>query len=151
MSDRHTGAPHRRYRFVQIRAGQQILNAADPLRPFPPGICTNLLRCGQRQAIGYFCSVEQHDEPCKRIVGYIQTTKPDPPHRLKHGTDSSISSNSAIGVRRYRAVTCGAVVSDRRGMNVFHRVRPDALQALCAALDAKPRSWPPHCCTPIAN
>jgi DNA-binding transcriptional ArsR family regulator len=34
----------------------------------------------------------------------------------------------------------GLVVSDRRGMNVFHRVRPDALQALCAALD-------PNCCT----
>lgn len=34
----------------------------------------------------------------------------------------------------------GLVVSDRRGMNVFHRVRPDALQALCTALD-------PSCCT----
>jgi ArsR family transcriptional regulator len=34
----------------------------------------------------------------------------------------------------------GLVISDRRGMNVFHRVRPDALQALCAALD-------PNCCT----
>lgn len=33
----------------------------------------------------------------------------------------------------------GIVVSDRRGMNVFHRVRSDALQALCAALD-------PRCC-----
>jgi ArsR family transcriptional regulator, arsenate/arsenite/antimonite-responsive transcriptional repressor len=34
----------------------------------------------------------------------------------------------------------GLVVSDRRGMNVFHRVRPEALQALCTALD-------PSCCT----
>ncbi len=34
----------------------------------------------------------------------------------------------------------GLVVSDRRGMNVFHRVRPEALQALCVALD-------PNCCT----
>lgn len=34
----------------------------------------------------------------------------------------------------------GLVVSDRRGMNMFHRVRPDALQALCVALD-------PTCCT----
>ena len=34
----------------------------------------------------------------------------------------------------------GLVVSERRGMNVFHRVRPEALQALCAALD-------PNCCT----
>jgi len=33
----------------------------------------------------------------------------------------------------------GLVVSDRRGMNVFHRVRPEALQALCVALD-------PTCC-----
>ena len=34
----------------------------------------------------------------------------------------------------------GLIVSDRRGMNVFHKVRPDALQALCGVLD-------PHCCT----
>ena len=34
----------------------------------------------------------------------------------------------------------GLVVSERRGMNMFHRVRPEALQALCAALD-------PNCCT----
>ncbi len=33
----------------------------------------------------------------------------------------------------------GIVVSQRRGMNVFHQVRPDALQALCAVLD-------PACC-----
>lgn len=34
----------------------------------------------------------------------------------------------------------GLVASERRGMNVFHRVRPEALQALCAALD-------PNCCS----
>jgi ArsR family transcriptional regulator, arsenate/arsenite/antimonite-responsive transcriptional repressor len=34
----------------------------------------------------------------------------------------------------------GLVHSERRGMNVFHRIRPEALQALCAALD-------PNCCT----
>ena len=34
----------------------------------------------------------------------------------------------------------GLIVSERRGMNMFHRVRPEALQALCAALD-------PNCCT----
>ena len=34
----------------------------------------------------------------------------------------------------------GLVSSQRRGMNVYHRVRPDALQALCAVLDA-------NCCT----
>ena len=33
----------------------------------------------------------------------------------------------------------GLVLSDRRGMNVFHRVRPEALQALCTAID-------PNCC-----
>jgi DNA-binding transcriptional ArsR family regulator len=33
----------------------------------------------------------------------------------------------------------GLVVSERRGANMFHRVRPDALRALCAALD-------PACC-----
>ena len=34
----------------------------------------------------------------------------------------------------------GLVSSERRGMNVFHRIRPEALQALCAALD-------PNCCS----
>lgn len=33
----------------------------------------------------------------------------------------------------------GLVLSDRRGMNVFHRVKPEALQALCVVLD-------PRCC-----
>jgi len=33
----------------------------------------------------------------------------------------------------------GLVISDRRGMNVFHRVKPEALQALCVVLD-------PNCC-----
>lgn len=34
----------------------------------------------------------------------------------------------------------GLVESDRRGMNVYHRVHRDALAALCAVLD-------PNCCT----
>ncbi|MEV3901341.1 Rv2640c family ArsR-like transcriptional regulator [Mycobacterium sp. NPDC050551] len=34
----------------------------------------------------------------------------------------------------------GLVESDRRGMNVLHRVKPEALQALCVVLD-------PSCCT----
>jgi DNA-binding transcriptional ArsR family regulator len=34
----------------------------------------------------------------------------------------------------------GLVESDRRGMNVFHRARKDALGAICAVLD-------PNCCT----
>ena len=33
----------------------------------------------------------------------------------------------------------GLAISDRRGMNVFHRVRPESLHALCAVLD-------PACC-----
>jgi ArsR family transcriptional regulator len=34
----------------------------------------------------------------------------------------------------------GLVESDRRGMNVYHRARRDALEALCFVLD-------PNCCT----
>jgi DNA-binding transcriptional ArsR family regulator len=34
----------------------------------------------------------------------------------------------------------GLVESERRGMNVYHRARPDALSALCTVLD-------PNCCT----
>lgn len=34
----------------------------------------------------------------------------------------------------------GLLLSERRGMNVFHRVKPEALQALCVVLD-------PNCCT----
>ena len=34
----------------------------------------------------------------------------------------------------------GLVLSERRGMNVFHRIKPEALQALCVVLD-------PNCCT----
>ena len=34
----------------------------------------------------------------------------------------------------------GLVESERRGMNVYHRARPDALAALCTVLD-------PKCCT----
>ncbi|WP_304106096.1 Rv2640c family ArsR-like transcriptional regulator [Mycolicibacterium bacteremicum] len=33
----------------------------------------------------------------------------------------------------------GLVLSDRRGMNMFHRAHPESLQALCAVLD-------PYCC-----
>src|SRR6202022_905663 len=60
-------------------------------------------------------------------------------------------SESTISHHLSQLRKAGLVVSDRRGMNVFHRVRPDALQALCAALDAKPRSWPPPSATPTAT
>lgn len=49
-------------------------------------------------------------------------------------------SESTVSHHLTQLRKAGLVVSDRRGMNVFHRVRPDALQALCTALD-------PNCCT----
>jgi ArsR family transcriptional regulator len=49
-------------------------------------------------------------------------------------------SESTVSHHLTQLRKAGLVVSDRRGMNVFHRVRPEALQALCAALD-------PTCCT----
>lgn len=48
-------------------------------------------------------------------------------------TDATISHHVA------QLRKAGLVLSERRGMNVFHRIRPEALQALCAALD-------PNCC-----
>ncbi len=49
-------------------------------------------------------------------------------------------SESTVSHHLTQLRKAGLVISDRRGMNVFHRVRPDALQALCTALD-------PNCCT----
>jgi ArsR family transcriptional regulator, arsenate/arsenite/antimonite-responsive transcriptional repressor len=49
-------------------------------------------------------------------------------------------SESTVSHHLTQLRKAGLVISDRRGMNVFHRVRPDALQALCMALD-------PSCCT----
>lgn len=49
-------------------------------------------------------------------------------------------SESTVSHHLTQLRKAGLVLSDRRGMNMFHRVRPDALQALCAALD-------PTCCT----
>ena len=49
-------------------------------------------------------------------------------------------SESTVSHHLTQLRKAGLVVSDRRGMNVFHQVRPDALQALCTALD-------PDCCT----
>lgn len=50
------------------------------------------------------------------------------------GLSESTASHHLAQLRK-----AGLVVSERRGMNVFHRVRPESLQALCAALD-------PSCC-----
>jgi ArsR family transcriptional regulator len=49
-------------------------------------------------------------------------------------------SESTVSHHLSQLRKAGIVVSDRRGMNVYHRVRPDALQAICAALD-------PECCS----
>jgi ArsR family transcriptional regulator len=49
-------------------------------------------------------------------------------------------SESTVSHHLSQLRKAGIVVSDRRGMNVYHRVRPEALQALCAALD-------PECCS----
>ncbi|WP_046295698.1 Rv2640c family ArsR-like transcriptional regulator [Mycolicibacter arupensis] len=49
-------------------------------------------------------------------------------------------SESTVSHHLSQLRKAGLVVSERRGMNMFHRVRPDALQALCVALD-------PNCCT----
>lgn len=49
-------------------------------------------------------------------------------------------SESTISHHVTQLRKAGLVLSERRGMNVFHRARPEALQALCAALD-------PNCCT----
>lgn len=48
-------------------------------------------------------------------------------------------SESTVSHHLAQLRKAGLVISDRRGMNVFHRVRPDALQALCVVLD-------PDCC-----
>lgn len=49
-------------------------------------------------------------------------------------------SESTVSHHLTQLRKAGLVVSDRRGMNMFHRIRPEALQALCTALD-------PNCCT----
>ena len=48
-------------------------------------------------------------------------------------------SESTVSHHLTQLRKAGLVLSERRGMNAFHRVRPEALQALCAALD-------PNCC-----
>jgi ArsR family transcriptional regulator, arsenate/arsenite/antimonite-responsive transcriptional repressor len=49
-------------------------------------------------------------------------------------------SESTVSHHLSQLRKAGLVISDRRGMNVFHRVRPEALHALCVVLD-------PSCCT----
>lgn len=49
-------------------------------------------------------------------------------------------SESTVSHHLGQLRNAGLVISDRRGMNVFHRVKSEALQALCVVLD-------PTCCT----
>ena len=49
-------------------------------------------------------------------------------------------SESTISHHLGQLRRAGLVESERRGMNVFHRARPDAVSALCTVLD-------PNCCT----
>ncbi|WP_433524239.1 Rv2640c family ArsR-like transcriptional regulator [Nocardia pseudovaccinii] len=49
-------------------------------------------------------------------------------------------SESTVSHHLAQLRTAGLVESERRGMNTFHRVRRDALSALCVVLD-------PNCCT----
>jgi ArsR family transcriptional regulator, arsenate/arsenite/antimonite-responsive transcriptional repressor len=48
-------------------------------------------------------------------------------------------SESTVSHHLTQLRKAGLVESDRRGMNVFHRARRDALVAICAVLD-------PNCC-----
>lgn len=48
-------------------------------------------------------------------------------------------SESTISHHMGQLRNAGLVLSERRGMSVLHRVRPEALQALCVVLD-------PRCC-----
>jgi ArsR family transcriptional regulator, arsenate/arsenite/antimonite-responsive transcriptional repressor len=49
-------------------------------------------------------------------------------------------SESTVSHHLTQLRKAGLVESDRRGMNVFHRARREALIAICAVLD-------PNCCT----
>jgi ArsR family transcriptional regulator, arsenate/arsenite/antimonite-responsive transcriptional repressor len=49
-------------------------------------------------------------------------------------------SESTVSHHLTQLRKAGLVLSDRRGVNVFHRVRPEAMQALCVVLD-------PDCCS----
>jgi ArsR family transcriptional regulator, arsenate/arsenite/antimonite-responsive transcriptional repressor len=49
-------------------------------------------------------------------------------------------SESTVSHHLAQLRRAGFVVSDRRGMHVYHRPAPDAVGALCAVLD-------PNCCT----
>ena len=49
-------------------------------------------------------------------------------------------SESTVSHHLTQLRRAGLIESDRRGMNVYHRARSEALSALCAVLD-------PNCCT----
>ena len=70
---------------------------------------------------------------------------------LSGGADSAglLAAAHALG-GGFRGLRLRAVHIDH-GLQAAAASFREACAALCAALDAKPRSWPPHCCTPIAN
>lgn len=73
-----------------------------------------------------------------KIVSYLFSSPAGEEISGKLATSLNLSE-STVSHHLTQLRNAGLVVSDRRGMNMFHRVRPDALQALCAALD-------PNCC-----
>ena len=54
--------------------------------------------------------------------------------------DTVTLSESTVSHHLGQLRTAGLIESERRGMNVYHRARRDALAALCLVLD-------PNCCT----
>lgn len=73
-----------------------------------------------------------------KIVAYLFAA---PAGEENSGTLASVLGLTESTVSHHLAQLrkAGLVTSERRGMNVFHRVRADALQALCTAID-------PQCC-----
>lgn len=72
--------------------------------------------------VSYLFGSADGEEPSGELAAVLKLTEPTVSHHLTQ-------------LRK-----AGLVLSERRGVNVFHRVRSEALQALCAALD-------PNCCT----
>ena len=72
----------------------------------------------------------------RRVLGMVRGEENLSPERVP--APDSLEGALAASVKELR--NAGIVSSERRGMNVFHRVRREALKALCVVLD-------PNCCT----
>ena len=72
--------------------------------------------------VSYLFSSPAAEENSRELAAVLQLSEPTVSHHLT------------------QLRTAGLVTSERRGMNVYHRARPDALQALCTVLN-------PDCCT----